>query len=105
MKEYGFSVATVGLATAVCFVLFPLFDPTNLAMIYLLGALGVAVRGRRGPVILASVLSVMCFDFFFIPPRFTLRVADPQSLWTFGVLFATVMVTSHLTLRDRKSVV
>ncbi len=68
-------------------------------MIYLLGALGVSVRGRRGPVIAASILSVLCFDFFFIPPRFTLRVADPQSLWTFAVLFATVMITSHLTLR------
>jgi two-component system sensor histidine kinase KdpD len=99
MKEYGFAVGAVGLSTAVCFGLSPLFDPTNLAMIYLLGALGVAVRGRRGPVVLASILSVLCFDFFFIPPQFTLRVADPQSLWTFGVLFMTVMITSHLTLR------
>lgn len=99
LREYGFSIAAVGLSTAVCFVLSPLFDPTNLAMIYLLGALGVAVRGRRGPVVLASILSVLCFDFFFIPPRFTLQVADPHSLWTFAVLFITVMVTSHLTLR------
>ena len=99
LREYGFSIAAVGLSTAVCFVLSPLFDPTNLAMVYLLGALGVAVRGRRGPVVLASILSVLCFDFFFIPPRFTLQVADPHSLWTFVVLFVTVMVTSHLTLR------
>lgn len=99
IREYGVAVAVVGLATAVSFILSAFFEPTNLAMIYLLGALAVAVRGRRGPVVAASILSVLCFDFFFIPPRFTLRVADPQSLWTFGVLFATVMVTSHLTLR------
>jgi two-component system sensor histidine kinase KdpD len=99
IREYGVAVAAVGLATAVSFILSTFFEPTNLAMIYLLGALAVAVRGRRGPVVAASILSVLCFDFFFIPPRFTLRVADPQSLWTFGVLFATVMVTSHLTLR------
>ncbi len=99
VREYGFSIAAVALATAVCFIFSPLFEPTSLAMIYLLGALGVSVRGRRGPVVFASILSVACFDYFFIPPRFTLRVADPQSLWTFGVLFATVMVTSHLTLR------
>lgn len=99
MRDYGVAVAAVGLATAVSFILSTFFEPTNLAMVYLLGALAVAVRGRRGPVIAVSILSVLCFDFFFIPPRFTLRVADPKSLWTFAVLFVTVMVTSHLTLR------
>jgi two-component system sensor histidine kinase KdpD len=69
MGGYGVAVAAVGVATAVSFILSAFFEPTNLAMIYLLGALAVAVRGRRGPVIAASILSVLCFDFFFIPPR------------------------------------
>jgi two-component system sensor histidine kinase KdpD len=99
LKEYGFAVAAVGLSTVVCFALSPLFEPTHLAMVYLLGALAVTSRGRRDSVVLASVLSVLCFNFFFIPPRFTLHVEEPRHWWTFGVLFVTVMTTSHLTLR------
>lgn len=99
MRDYGFAVAAVGLATGVCFVLSHLFDPTNLAMVYLLAILVVSAQGRRGPAVGASVLGVLCFDFFFVPPQLTFQVTDIQYLWTFGVLILTALVTSTLTLR------
>lgn len=80
----------------------PLFELTNLAMIYLVGTLVVAIRGHRGPAAFSSVLSVLCFDFFFVPPRFTLSVADTQYLLTFAVMFAAAMTISHLTIRFRE---
>ncbi|MCG3203608.1 MAG: Sensor protein KdpD [Elusimicrobia bacterium] len=70
-------------------------------MIYLLGTLVVATRGRRGPSALCATLGVLCFDFFFVPPRFTFSVADAQYIWTFLVMFITAMVISHLTIRLR----
>ena len=41
---------------------------TNLIMVYLLGVVIIATRFGPGPSILASVLSVAAFDFFFVPP-------------------------------------
>src|SRR5579883_2226320 len=59
-----------GLVVALCtLIVYPLFDflaPLNLAMIYLLGVVLVSVRYGRGPSMLASILSVAAFDFFFI---------------------------------------
>jgi two-component system sensor histidine kinase KdpD len=33
----------------------------------------------RGPALLASVLGVVCFNFFFLPPIGALTIADPQN--------------------------
>jgi two-component system sensor histidine kinase KdpD len=100
--EYGFALACVALSTAGAFALFPVLERTNLVMLYLLGTVIVASRGQRGPAALSSVLSVVCFDFFFVPPRFTLSVSDAQYLWTFAVMLAVAMVISHLTIRLRE---
>ena len=43
-------------------------------------------RFGRGPSILASVLGVAAFDFFFIPPQWTFAVTDTQYLFTFAVM-------------------
>ncbi|MFA5975820.1 MAG: DUF4118 domain-containing protein [Elusimicrobiota bacterium] len=100
-REYGLAVLLVAAATAVCFSLSHFLELTNLAMIYLLATLIVAARGNRGPAALSSILGVLCFDFFFVPPRFTLRVSDVQYFWTFVGMFTTAMVISHLAIRLR----
>ena len=90
------------MATAISFIMFSRLELTNLVMVYLLGTLIVATRGHRGPAALASALSVLAFDFCFVPPRFTFNVADVQYLWTFGVMFLTAMTISHLAIRLRE---
>ena len=103
-REYGLSVAAIVLCTAACFLLFPLLSPTDLVMVYLVGILVIALRGRRGPALAASLLSVLCFDFFFVPPRFTLHVESSHYLVTFVVMFAVALLISHLAVRVRVQV-
>jgi two-component system sensor histidine kinase KdpD len=50
---------------------------------------------------LAAVLSVLCFDYFFIPPLYTLAVRDLSHIVTFGVMFMVALVISGLTQRVR----
>ena len=52
-------------------------------MIYLLVVVVAALYLGRGPAVLASVLSVLVFDFFFVSPYLTFAVADTQYLLTF----------------------
>ncbi|MDB5961290.1 MAG: sensor protein KdpD [Massilia sp.] len=72
-------------------------DPANIAMLFLLVVLLVAVRFGRGPSVTATCVSVACFDFFFVPPRFTFAISDVQYLVTFGVMLAVGLITGHLT--------
>ncbi|MEA4910406.1 MAG: DUF4118 domain-containing protein, partial [Anaerolineaceae bacterium] len=71
-------------------------EPTNLVMLYLAAVTIAAVYLGRGPSILASVLSVIAFDFFFITPRLSLTVFDTQYLLTFFGLFLVGLVISNL---------
>jgi two-component system sensor histidine kinase KdpD len=43
---------------------------TNIAMLFLLAVLIVAMRLGRGPAVVSAFLAVAAFDFFFVPPRF-----------------------------------
>jgi two-component system sensor histidine kinase KdpD len=99
--DYLWAVLVVGLCTGLSAVLSPLFHPTNLVMIYLLGVVVVALRFGRGPSIFASVLAVAAFDVLFVPPRWTFAVADTQYVLTFAVMLMTGLVISALVARVR----
>jgi two-component system sensor histidine kinase KdpD len=87
------SLAAALLATP----LVPYLDLANIAMLFLLVVVLVAVRlGRRASVV-ATCVGVACFDFFFVAPRFSLAVSDLQYLITFGVMLAVGLVIGQLT--------
>lgn len=73
------------------------FELVNIAMMFLLVVVLVAVRFGRAPSVTATCVGVACFDFFYVPPRFTLAVSDFQYVVTFGVMLAVGLITGHLT--------
>jgi two-component system sensor histidine kinase KdpD len=73
-------------------------------MLFLAGVACAAYRFGRGPAILASILAVLGFDFFFVPPVHAFAVADAQYIVTFGVMLAIGLVISTLTSRLRAQV-
>ena len=98
---YAWTTGVVGLCTAVGVALRPHVEPTNLAMVFLLGVTFVASRFGRGEAILASVLSAAVFDLALIPPFGTLAVSDAQYLITLGAMLLVALVVSRLALRLR----
>jgi len=90
------------LATGLSFLMYPYFELPNLIMVYLVGVMATAIHCGRGPAILVSLLSVLGFDFFFVPPRFTFAVEENHYILTFGVMFLVALVISHLTSLIRR---
>jgi two-component system sensor histidine kinase KdpD len=93
--RYVWTVATCVGATLVLSVLHAL-DLANIAMVYTLTVLLVALRWGRGPGIVAAVLNVLAFDFFFVPPRFTLMPEHPHHIITFAVMLAVGVIIGQL---------
>jgi two-component system sensor histidine kinase KdpD len=100
--NYTWGALVVAICTVLAALMYPYFDEANLIMVYLLGIVAVATRFGRGPSILASVLSVAAFDFFFVPPFFTFEVSDVQYLITFGIMLLVALVISTLTTRIKR---
>jgi two-component system sensor histidine kinase KdpD len=102
MKAYGWVVLIMAMCTALGTLVLPLLSVTDVAMLFLLAVGLVASRFGRGPSMVAAVLSIALFDFFFVPPRFTFAVADLHYVLTFGVMLVTALAISAVANRLRE---
>ena len=101
--RYLYSILLVAGATLLGSLVQGYFHPVNLVMLYLMAVILSAANFGRGPSMLASFLSVLAFDFFFVHPQFRLDVSDTQYLLTFVVLLAAGLIISNLSglVRDQ----
>lgn len=102
LPGYEMALGYLVLATGLAFLMYPYFDLPNLIMVYLLGVMATAIHCGRGPAILNSLLSVLAFDFCFVPPRWTFTVEEAKYIVTFGVMFLTAVVISYLATLIRR---
>lgn len=54
------------------------------------------------PVLIASILSAIIWNFFFIPPIFTFHIGDTEDLLMFLLYFVVALVNAVLTGKIRK---
>lgn len=103
-RPLGIDWRKYGLATGICVLtlllalpLRNLFDLANIVMIFLLGVVLVALRYGRGPAVMAALLNVAAFDFFFVSPQYSFAVSDAQYLLTFSIMLVVALITGQLT--------
>ncbi|MBA3994585.1 MAG: two-component system sensor histidine kinase KdbD [Cyanobacteria bacterium DS2.3.42] len=101
-NSYVRALVVVALFTCVAKLMLPYFEPSNVVMAYMLGVVITATQYGRGPSVMASILSVAAFDFFFVPPYLTFAVSDTQYLITFVVMLIVALVISTLTTRVKQ---
>ena len=99
---YFIGALIVAVVTSAGRLVFDYISITNVAMVYMLGVVIVAIKCGRGPAIFASILSVAAFDFFFVPPVFTFAVTDTEYIVTFIVMLTVALVISTLTARVKQ---
>ena len=81
---YAAGVVVVTLSTLTAWYGFGQRQLADVVMVYLLGVVVVSMRFGYVPSLLAAVLSVVAFDFFFIPPYFSFAVSDLRHIVTFA---------------------
>ncbi len=95
--RYAWATGASLLMALIATPLLQLLDLANIVMLFLLTVVLVAVRFGRGPAVVAAVISVIAFDFFFVPPRFSFAVSDVQYLITFAVMLTVGLIIGQLT--------
>src|SRR5262245_61048964 len=96
------ATAAVAVTTTVCLLLRRQLGTIDVAMIQLLGVVAVSAAYRRGPALLASILSIAAFDFLFVPPYYRFSVHDSAYYLTFAVMLLVAITMSRLTARIRE---
>ncbi|TIO08511.1 sensor histidine kinase KdpD [Mesorhizobium sp.] len=98
---YAYAALGVAVAVAMSIALWPLIGTTNTDLVFLTAVVGIAVRFGLWPSLFASVVSALCYNFFFTNPYYTFFISDPTNV--IAVLFFTVVaiVVSNVAARAR----
>ena len=74
----------------------------TVALSFLLLVLAIATRWGLIEALIASVASMLCFNFFFLPPIRTFTIADPQNWVALSAFVVTSAIASHLSASAKR---
>jgi two-component system sensor histidine kinase KdpD len=83
----------------------PFYDhinSTTVALAFLLVVLFVALFWGSKPALLASVLGMLCLNFFFLPPFYTLSITHSDNWVALAAFFTTALAVGQLSARARQ---
>jgi K+-sensing histidine kinase KdpD len=101
-RSYLWTIALIALVTVIGLPLRGYLADPDLVMLYLVAIGAAAARFGRRPSVVASALSVLAYDFFYVVPFHTFRIADQHYVLTFAMMFAVGLITSGIALRVRR---
>ena len=99
---YAWAAVATAAATVAGLAMAARFDLVNIAMVYLVSVVVIALRYSYGPAILASIASVASLDYLFVPPLGHFSVSDVQYLLTFVMVLVVALVISYLVESVRR---
>ncbi|HMB44420.1 MAG TPA: DUF4118 domain-containing protein, partial [Candidatus Methanoperedens sp.] len=94
--NFVISAVAVIIGSILGFLFRDILGQINLLFLMLLPVVLIAIFKGRGPSIFAAVLSVLIFDFLFIPPYFTFAVSDIRYFLSYLMFIAFAFVISNL---------
>jgi two-component system sensor histidine kinase KdpD len=94
---YVLATGYVAIALAVGIVLDQVLDVRNLALVFLMAVLTSAVIHGLRPALYSCLVSALAFNFFFLPPRYTLTISDPESVLALVFFLGVAIIASNLT--------
>lgn len=74
----------------------------SLGVLYVFAVLPIAIFWGRAYAIGVSILSMLAFNVLFLPPLYTVTMADSRNWFALAVLLVTAVVVSELAARSRR---
>lgn len=99
---YSVALSLVAAATLAGLIVDHVVTVPNLSLIFVLPVVISAVSFGWGPALGAAVAGVLAYNYFFLPPLFTLRVADPANVWALVLLLLVAAMVSTLAAQSRR---
>src|SRR5438105_981151 len=91
LKPYALATLTTDLTVGVLLLLRSQLEITTVALVMVLVVMACALLWKSGPALWASVIAVLCFNYFFIVPYGSFTIAARPDLIAF-ISFATIAI-------------
>jgi len=99
---YLFAVSGIAVVTVVLAPFHERLSSTTVALALLLVVLFAATRWGSRPALVAALLGVACFNFFFLPPVHTFTIANPQNWVALAAFLITALTAGELSVRAKR---
>lgn len=76
----------------------------SISLVFLMAVLGSAIAWGLLPSLFACLLSVLAFNFFFLPPLYTFTIADPENVVALFFFALVAVIVSNLTAAGRRQI-
>ena len=96
------SIAAVAFVTGVIELLEPHIPVLSLGALYVFAVLPIAVFWGTAFGVAVAIASMLAFNFFFLPPLYTLTLRDSRNWFALLVGVVTAIVVSELAARSRR---
>lgn len=102
---YAVSAALVALATGLGLSLQGMVPPASITLIFVLPVVVAASGFGFGPSLVATVLGVLSFDFFFTQPYYSFTIDSPADIWSAALLLVIATIVSAVAADARRRAV
>ncbi len=101
-RHYFFSILIVLSVAALCYPFTEWIGYHSVALLLLLTVSVLAMRFRLYPVLVAATLSALIWDFFFIPPQFTLIISSQEDVLLLIMYFVVALLNGIFNYKLRQ---
>ncbi|WEX88252.1 sensor histidine kinase KdpD [Sinorhizobium garamanticum] len=105
LRPYLLSTVYIAAALALGALLDQVLDVQNIALVFLMAVLTSALTAGLWPALYACVVSALAFNFFFLEPRYTLTIEDPESVLALVFFLVVAVIASNLTARVQRQAI
>lgn len=98
-----YSLLAIGLIDILSFFSLGAINLVNVGMLHLIPILYVAIKSTHKKTLFVSFLSVVSFNFFFIPPKYTFVVYDTRYWFSFIMMIAVGQLVAWLSQKAAKA--
>jgi two-component system, OmpR family, sensor histidine kinase KdpD len=102
ISQYLWAAFTVIITALICFSVRNIIGYQVVSYVLLFVVSTLAFFFGTGPILLSATLSALIWDFFFIPPAYTLHVDKPVDMLMLIMFFIIALLSGVLTSRIRR---
>ena len=101
LRPHLMAIAIVAVALLAGLALHQFLNVLNITLVFLTAVLAVAARYGLMPSLFACALSVLAYNFFFLPPVYTFTIAEPENVLALVAFLFAAIIGSNLAAGAR----
>ncbi|MEO8648282.1 MAG: DUF4118 domain-containing protein, partial [Acidobacteriota bacterium] len=101
-SAYAAAFCLIAILTLLLYAFRSSINSATVSLCYLLAIVITAIVGQSRAALVASILSALLLNYFFLPPYYTFTISDPENWITVFVFLTVALTVGHLSARERE---